>query len=293
MDPLVRTPAQHQGILLPDAAPGKVETRVLVCLAKDQPLGVGVPDVYAAVIGKIGLHAAECGQQEIIELRVRQIVVLDLSRCLFHIHAVRRVCQYQVCLLPVHQTGIYFLAGRIAADDPVLSDEPQVTRPGKDRLLQLRVDIEVILFDILVMELVEQLPDLRRVKAGLPDIEITAVSDVLQELRQEMIVPLAGDLVQRNVQGFLPGLVDVHHRAGDLGVSKILCHGQSLMAADNCHVGIDHQRIGKAEFLDGIQDLLVFPIALLELFARIIFSRFQNGNRQDFQFRCFLQFAPP
>lgn len=45
------------------------------------------------------------------------------------------------------------------------------------------------------------------------------------------------------------------------------------MSADDCHVGVDYQRIGKAEFLDAVLDLFIFLIARLQLLTRVVFRR--------------------
>ena len=141
------------------------------------------------------------------------------------------------------------------------------------------------------MYLIEKLLDLRRIKAGLSEVEV-AVLNVLQQFSQKALVPCAGDLVERNVQRLFSDLVDVHHRTGYLGVSERHRYGQSLMPADDGHVGVDYQRIGKAEFLDAVFDLFVFLVAGLQLFARVICRRLQLRDRDHTKFCC-LHLIPP
>ena len=52
MNPLVRTASEHERILLPDTAAGKLESSLLECSAEVQSFSIGVPYIDAAVIGK-------------------------------------------------------------------------------------------------------------------------------------------------------------------------------------------------------------------------------------------------
>ena len=81
-----------------------------------------MPHINAAVVGKVGVHAAVGRKQEIVELIVLEIIIHDLPGGLFHIYSIRRIGQDQICLLPVHQAGVDFLAGTVAADDAVLPE---------------------------------------------------------------------------------------------------------------------------------------------------------------------------
>ena len=65
------------------------------------------------------------------------------------------------------------------------------------------------------------------------------------------------------------------------------------MAADDRHIGIDHQRIGKTELFNGVLDLLVLLIPRLQLLPRIVCSRLEYGHRQHFQFSSCFHVAPP
>ena len=144
----------------------------------------------------------------------------------------------------------------------MLPQHPQVAGPRKHRLLQLRFHIEIIFLDFLAVYLVEQSLDLRRVKARLAKIEIT-VLDILQQIRQQGIIPCAGDLVEGDVQRLLPGLVNIHHSAGYFRVAQGNGNIESLMSADDRHVGVDHQRVSESELLNGIFDFLVLLIPRL------------------------------
>ena len=53
MDPLIGTAPQHQRILLPDTAAGKLESCILECLSEVQPFRISVPYIDAAVIASM------------------------------------------------------------------------------------------------------------------------------------------------------------------------------------------------------------------------------------------------
>ena len=287
MNPLIGAASQHQAVLLPDTAPGKVKARILECLTEVQPFGIRVPDIDAAVIGQVGMHTAIGGEQEVIKFLIAHVVVHDLPRRLLYVHVVGRIRQDQVGPIAIHQTGVNFFAGAVAADHPVLSDQPKVTQLAEDRLLQFGIHIEVVLVDLLVMELIEQRIDLRRIKAGLAQVKV-AVLDIFQKFCQQGIVPGPGDLVQRDVQRLLPNLIDIHNGAGHFGIAKIDGYRQPLVTADDRHVGVHDQRVCKAELFDTVFDFLVLFIPDFQLFARIVFCRFEYRYRQNFQFSSLL-----
>ena len=290
--PLVGTAAQHQGVLLPDAAAGQVEACLLEGLTEVQPLRVRMEHIDAAVRCQVLIHLGVSRQQEAVELAVAHVVVHDLASSFFHVYVVRRVRQHQIGLLAVHQLLIGFGLGGIPAEHTMLAKEPQVTLLGEHRLLQLGIHIEVILLDFLAVNLVEQRLDLRRVKTCKAQVK-AAVLDVLQQIRQEGIVPCAGDLVERDVQRLLTSLIDIHHGTRHFGVAKAHGHGQTLMATDDGHICVDHQRISKTKLLNGVLDLLVLLIPRLQFLPGIIFCRFEYRYRQHLQFRSFLHSLPP
>ena len=225
------------------------------------------------------VHLLECCQKELVEFRVTHVVIHDLTGSLFHIHVIRGIGKDQICLGSVHQDVVAFRFGRIPAQNDVLSQMPEVTLFGEAWLLQLGFHIEVIFLDLFAVDLVEQRLDLRRVKACLTEVEV-GIFDVLEQVSQQRIIPCTRDLVECNVQGFLSGLVDVHHRTRHFCVSQFHCNSQSLMATDDRHVGIDHQRICEAELRDGVFDFLVLFIPRLQLFPGIVCSRLEYGHRQ-------------
>lgn len=147
----------------------------------------------------------------------------------------------------------------------MLSQMPEVTLFGEAWLLQLRFHIEVIFLDLFAVDFVEQRLDLRRLEAGLAKIEV-GIFNVFQQVSQQGIIPCTCDLVECNVQGFLSCLVDVHYSTRHFDITQLHRYGQSLVTADDCHIGIDHQRICEPELRDGVLDLLVLFIPRLQLF---------------------------
>ena len=199
MNPLEWRTAEHERVLFPDTATGEVEARVPECFTEIEALGVGVPNVDRTVIGQIGVHAAVRGKQEVVEIFVGHVVVHDLPGGFFHIYVIRRIGQYKICPLPIHEPGVDFFAGTVAADNAVLPEAPQVAELGEDRLCQLRLHIEIVLGHVLRVDLVEQGLDLRRIEAGEARVKI-GILDILEQIGQQVFIPRAGDLVQRDVE---------------------------------------------------------------------------------------------
>ena len=83
-----------------------------------------MPNVDRTVIGQIGVHAAVRGKQEVVEIFVGHVVVHNLSGGLFHIHIVRRIGQDKIGPLPIHEPGVDFFTGAVAADHAVLPEAP-------------------------------------------------------------------------------------------------------------------------------------------------------------------------
>ena len=240
-------------------------------------------DVDGTVVCKMAVHLLESCQKELVEFRIAHVVIHDLTGSLFHIHVIRGIGKDQICLGSVHQGVVAFCFGGITAQNDVLSQMPKVTLFGEAWLLQLGFHIEVIFLDLFAVDFVEQRLNLRRLKAGLTKVEV-GILDVLQKISQQRIIPCTRNLIERNVQGFLPGLVDVHHRTRHFGVAQLHRYGQSLVAADDCHIGIDHQRICEPELRDGVLDLLVLFIPRLQLLPGIVCGRLEYGHRQHLQF---------
>ena len=78
-------------------------------------------------------------------------VVFDFSGAALIVHIVGRVGDDEVCLAAVHEGGVGFFLGTVAADEPMPSQRPEVASLREGRLLQLGIHIKVILLDILAV----------------------------------------------------------------------------------------------------------------------------------------------
>ena len=67
MLPLIGTATQHQSILLPDTAPGQIESRILERLSEIQTFRVCVEDVDGTIIRQMTVHLLKRCQQELVE----------------------------------------------------------------------------------------------------------------------------------------------------------------------------------------------------------------------------------
>jgi hypothetical protein len=54
------------------------------------------------------------------------------------------------------------------------AEDPDISLLGEGRFLKLLLHIEAVLFDLLIVYLIEKLLDLWRVKAGFAEVEITS-----------------------------------------------------------------------------------------------------------------------
>ena len=77
MLPLIIRASQHQGILHPDTAPGKVESCVNKGSAEIQPLGVCVEHIGGTAFFQDSRHILHCRQEELIELFTLDGIVLN------------------------------------------------------------------------------------------------------------------------------------------------------------------------------------------------------------------------
>ena len=292
--PLVRAAAQHQGVLLPYAAAGQVKACVLECLAEVQPLGICVEYIDGSILLHVLLHVDEGRKKELVKLVIRHIVVLDLAGRFFHIDVIRRIRQHHIGLLPRHQPFIGFRQRRIATDDAVVTQEPDISRTGDSRLCQFAIDIKVIFLDFLVVHFREELLDFRCFKARQVDVEVDALQ-IDDEVGQELFVPGTRDFIERNVERLdLMLILDMDNDTLDFFVAQILQYGQTLMPADDRHIVIDDDGFHIAKLLNGLLDFLVFLVARLQLLPGVICRRLQlaNGQHLPFHIRCLHTLAP-
>ena len=83
----------------------------------------------------------EHGQQGLLKLLGRHLVALDLQlllRVALIIDVVGRVGEHQVGLLPSHQALDRIHRGRISAEQPMVAQNPQISRLSHGELLNRR-----------------------------------------------------------------------------------------------------------------------------------------------------------
>ena len=131
---------------------------------------------------------------------------------------------------------------------------------------------------------------LREVKAGKCDI-IPAVIQVFEKIGEQSLIPFAADFIQSDIECFFFLLVQVHHHAVDFLVAEVLHDFEPLMPANDrsCSL-IPYHWLDIAKLLDAPFELLIFGIAGLEVFPRIIWSRFQLYHRSLFYLHLSLRF---
>jgi hypothetical protein len=108
------------------------------------------------------VHAAIVGQEEVIEFLIAHVVVHDLPCGLFHVHVIRRVRQNEFAFSP-SISRVYTprrCSRRRSLDD---AQKPQVSELGETGCFSF-VHIEVIFFDLLVVDIGKELIYLRTSK---------------------------------------------------------------------------------------------------------------------------------
>ena len=144
--PLVRRASQYQGLLFPDTAAGEVEARIGKGSAEVQPLSISMKHINGRIVCHSLFHAGECIEEEVEKLLRCHVVVLDFPGAALVVHIVGRVGDDEVCFAAVHESGVGFPLGTVAADEPMPPQRPDVAGLREGRLLQLGIHIEIVLF---------------------------------------------------------------------------------------------------------------------------------------------------
>ena len=168
--PLVGGASQHQRLLLPDTAAGEIEPSSVKSLSEIQPLSVGVEHIDGGIVRHDLLHIGKGIKEEVEKLLRCHVVVLDFPSAALVVHIVGRVGDDEVCFAAVHESGVGFLLGTVAADEPMPPQRPDVAGLREGRLLQLGIHIKIILFGF--NAIVKELRQLLFVKAGEKRVKI-------------------------------------------------------------------------------------------------------------------------
>ena len=273
MLPLVRRASEHQRLLFPDAAAGEVETCISKSPAEVQPFGVRMKHIDGSIAGHDGFHIGEGVEQELIEGVICHVVVLDLPGRAFIVHVVRRVRDHEVGLDVAHQGVIGFLFRGISADQTVPTERPDVASLGKGGLFQLLIHIEIIVMHAVLQAVLEKVVDLGRVKTGEGNIKVLTLQ-VSDQQGQLVLIPIAADLVQGDVERFFLGVVHFNDHTVNLCDAKVDEDLEPLVPTDNTTGRlIPDDRFDITELLDGAFQFFVFLVTGLQVLARVVFGR--------------------
>ena len=173
-------------------------------------------------------------------------------------HVVGRVGEDHPRLLAVHQQPDDVRVERVAADQPVRPELPDIARPAARRP-GLGQPVVLGIAGLLRRQPLDQAVDLRDREAGDADVEAEIVGEErLQLLGQQVLVP-AG--VQRQLvvgEHIGPLLGRRHGLDADAGHRR---HAEELrrldpaMAGEDGVLGVDQHRVGEAEGPDALGDL--------------------------------------
>ena len=118
-----------------------------------------------------------------------------------------------------------------------------------------------IILDPIFQAVFEEVIDLGGIKAGEGHIEVGTLQ-VGDEEHQLVLVPIAGDFVEGDVEGFFPLLIQLHHHALHFGDAHVHEHLQPLMTAHHPSGGlVPDYRLHIAELLHGAFQLIVLRVA--------------------------------
>ena len=218
------------------------------------------------------VHLLVGSQEEVIEGFVGHVIVFDLACGTFVVDVVRRIGDDQVCLGVAHEQFKGFRLGAVSADQTVAAQLPNVTSFGEGGLLQLCIYIEAILLHPIFQAVLEQVVNLRRLEASQRYIKVGTLQ-ISNQQSQLILIPVAADFVEGDVEGFFLGLIHFHHNAINLGQPHVHQNFQTLVAADHTASGfIPDDRLYIAKLLNGAFQFFVLGIAGFQIFSGVVVS---------------------
>nr|DAK40850.1 MAG TPA: hypothetical protein [Caudoviricetes sp.] len=250
MLPLIITAAQHQAVLHPDAAPGKMESRVHKCTAEVQPFGVRMEHIRRATLFQSVRHILQRQQQETVELFILDAVVLDgQSAGALEGDSIRRVRHDEIGAFAAHESLHVFRLGGVSAEQLVPAHSPQIAGFHKCRFLQRGGQVEIVILCFLFSS-AHHGRQLFFIKAG----EGKVVGHLLQGFQfysQQVFIPACVHghaVVGQNVRFLLRLGQVIHIYAGDFGEAFLPRGGKASMPGDDVIVAVDKHGIDKAKF---------------------------------------------
>ena len=150
------------------------------------------------------------------------------------------------------------------------ADSPNVPALDERCGLERGGEIEAVIGDLVIVEGTNHRLDFVIVEAGELGIKVSRVQ-VCDEQGQLGFIPVAADLVQRDVQGLFAGLVQFDDHAVNIGVAQVSEYFQALVAADDVAGGVvvDH-RLDIAELGQRPLEFLVVRIPGLQVLTRVV-----------------------
>ena len=160
---------------------------------------------------------------------------------------------------------------------------PMVT--GQHKGIQcIRVNIGIIILDVLIEHLTEKVVDFSSIKAGAVQIVVGALQ-VLQQISQRHRLPFTCGFVEHDVERlFVLRLFDMNNHALQLGRTLGSKHLVTLVTThDIAGDLIPYDRVNITKVRQAALYLLVSSIARLQVFAGIVLGRLhlRYRNRAD------------
>jgi len=147
---------------------------------------------------------------------------------------------------------------------------PDITPLDERGSLQGGGQIEVVILHLVLIQGADELGNLIVVEPSQLSVEITRVQ-VGDEQGELVLVPVATDLVERDVQGFFAGLVQLDDHAVDSGFTQVFEDFEALVAADDMAGGlVPDDRFDVSELRQRPLELFVVGVAGPEVFARVV-----------------------
>ena len=195
MPPLIRRTPQHKGVLFPDTAPRKIEPGIVKCFSEVQALGIRMENIDGGILRHVLLHANKSGEQKLVEVLVRHVVIFDFSSGFLHIHIVGWVGQNHIRQLSVHKDIVGFRLGGIATDEAVPPQQPNIAKFRHGWLFQFLIHIKVIFSDFLVVDFGKELLNLWGLKACKIGVEVLGFQ-IHQQISQQLFIPCTRNFIE-------------------------------------------------------------------------------------------------
>ena len=241
-------PHERRSRFLPHKSCADLESGILVCVIEDPRLHGGIENIDGCILRHRFTKLCKCGEQELVSLFIGKIVIFDLADRTLQSHKVRGIGADQIDLCITEQRFICLRQGGIAADNCVPAEVPDITVFGKDRFLQLRRDIEIVLFGI--RAIIKQLRQFLLVKARKGQVKCLCLQ-CFNFHTQKFLVPsgIHCHAVIGNDIGFLLCLGQMVGKHTRYFFDVLFLGGKyPAVSGDHIKIPVDNDRVDEAEF---------------------------------------------